>query len=142
MISVLHDLLFKDFWLKLFSLVLAVLIWFTVWFALNREGTPMPTFNLGQTEQHTFSGSPVIILSSAEDVRSFRVSPKEVEIAVQGEAKMVRNLQGREVRALVDLSGVKAAQGFRKHIDVSLPPGIALVHVEPPDVEVVFPAKQ
>ena len=141
MIAFLRDLLFKDFWLKLFSLVLAVLIWFTVWFALHKEGTPMPTFALGQTEQHTFSSSPVIILSSAEDVRSFKVNPKEVEITVQGESKLVRNLQSREVRALVDLTGLRAAQGTHKHIEVSTPPGVALVRVYPPEVEVLFPAR-
>ena len=33
----LHDLIFKDFWLKLFSLVLALLIWLTVSFAIQKE---------------------------------------------------------------------------------------------------------
>lgn len=32
-----RDLIFKDFLLKLFSLVLAVLIWLTVSFAIQRE---------------------------------------------------------------------------------------------------------
>jgi hypothetical protein len=34
-----RDLIFKDFWLKLFSLMLAVLIWLTVSFAIQREST-------------------------------------------------------------------------------------------------------
>ncbi len=35
-----HDLIFKDFWLKLFSLVLAILIWLTVSYAIQKEARP------------------------------------------------------------------------------------------------------
>ena len=37
MIAFLRNLFFKDFWLKLFSLALAVLIWFTVYLRQPRS---------------------------------------------------------------------------------------------------------
>ena len=40
MILFLRDLAFKDFWLKLFSLALAVLIWATVKINIRKEEAP------------------------------------------------------------------------------------------------------
>ena len=40
MIFQLRDLIFKDFWLKLFSLALAIMIWATVKLAIRKEETP------------------------------------------------------------------------------------------------------
>ena len=39
----LRDSIVKDFWLKLFSLALAVLIWVTVKFVLQNQPTPAPS---------------------------------------------------------------------------------------------------
>jgi uncharacterized membrane-anchored protein len=36
----LRDLIFKDFWLKLFSLALAILIWIVVTVAIRKETPP------------------------------------------------------------------------------------------------------
>jgi hypothetical protein len=43
MISFLRDLVFQDFWLKLFSFVLAVLTWFTV----NRMANQKESLSVG-----------------------------------------------------------------------------------------------
>ena len=51
-----RDLIFKDFWLKLFSLALAVLIWLTVSFAIQRESAN-PLKPLGKTDALTNSSS-------------------------------------------------------------------------------------
>jgi len=44
-----HDLIFKDFWLKLFSLVLAILIWLTVSYAIQKETHLQKTFEQPST---------------------------------------------------------------------------------------------
>jgi hypothetical protein len=41
MMLFLRQLVLQDFWLKLFSLALAVLIWFTVFFALTKKVSPL-----------------------------------------------------------------------------------------------------
>ena len=40
MIFQLRDLVFKDFWLKLFSVALAIMIWATVKLAIRKEEAP------------------------------------------------------------------------------------------------------
>lgn len=143
MISFLRNLIFQDFWLKLFSFVLAVLTWFTVNSMANqKEGLPVGSLSLVPPEQRLLSHLPVLILSSAEDVRSFRVSPKEVDVVVQGSPAALKELQSREVRVSVDLTGIEAAKGLRKRIEVATPAGVSYVRVEPQEVQVIFPSKE
>jgi len=141
MISFLRDLVFQDFWLKLFSFVLAVLTWFAVnRMANQKEGLSVGSLSLAPPEQRTLTHLPVLIVSSAEDVRSFRVSPKEVDVTVQGSSALVKELQNRDVRVSVDLTGIQAGKDLRIRTDVSTPAGISYVRVEPPEVQVIFPS--
>jgi len=141
MITFLRELVFKDFWLKLFSFALAILIWLTVTFAIHKEGMP-PIPLAAPVVDRTLFNLPVLVVSAAADVRQFRVRPNEVEVTVQGDSKTLDTLQSRDIRAMVDLTGIEAAGGnLRKRIEVSTPPGVTHVKVVPADVEVVFPAK-
>jgi hypothetical protein len=131
MIAFLRNLILEDFWLKLFSLALAVLIWLTVTFASQKDAL---------TDQRVLSKVlPVTILGSAEDVHNFRVSPREVAVMVQGNPKTLQNLQNNDIRAIVDLTGVGAARDLRKRIEVAVPAGITPLRVIPEEVRVIFP---
>jgi len=130
MIAFLRKLVLENFWWKLFSLALAVLIWLTVTFASQKEGRPV---------QRVFSHLPVLALSATEDVHNFRLSPAEVEVTVQGDARTLQNLQDKDVRPMVDLTGVGVARELRKRIEVSVPVGVAHTRVAPEEVQVTFP---
>jgi YbbR domain-containing protein len=139
MINTIRDFFLHDFWLKLFSLALAVLIWLIVNFAVQRG--PATPRSFIPTEQRVFSNLPIVILASAEDVRSVKVHPKEVELTVQGDSRALKQLQVRDLRVLVDITGIEAAQGLRKRLEVSTPPGVTYVRIEPEEVQVIFPPK-
>jgi YbbR domain-containing protein len=140
MIAFLRNLVLDDFWLKLFSFVLAVLTWFTVRsMATQKEGLAMSTHPNAPVRQIQISNLPVVILSSAEDVRSFHVSPSAVEVTVQGDAKTLSTLQSKDIRVLVDLTGIGDAHDLRKRIEVSTPAGVTYVKVDPEEVQVIFP---
>src|SRR6266446_4616255 len=119
MITFLRELVFHDFWLKLFSLALAVLIWLTVAFAIKKEGSPVVALTV-PLKEIAFSNSPVIVMSSAQDGRRFKVSPDQVEVTVQGEAKTLREIQSKDIRVIVDLDEIEAAQALNKRMDVSM----------------------
>ena len=140
MTGFLRQLLFRDFWLKLFSLMLAVLIWLSVSIAIQKEGSPAVALTL-TAEERTFSNLPVLVISSAQDVRNFKVRPSEVEVTVRGDAKTLRALRANEIRARVDLTDIETARDLRKRIEVSVPAGISQVGVTPPEVQVIFPPK-
>ncbi|HVV02073.1 MAG TPA: CdaR family protein [Verrucomicrobiae bacterium] len=137
----LRDLIFHDFPLKLFSLVLAILVWVTVTFAIRKEGVVAPGVRYSLAER-TFYTLPVAVLSSAEDVHRFKVSPSEVTVTVQGDPQAFENLQSKDIKVLVDLTGIKTANELRKKIEVSTPPGISRVRVDPEEVSVIAPKEE
>ncbi len=140
MMEFLQNVVLKDIRLKLFSLMLAALAWFTVEFAL-RNSSPVPAISLAPMEQSTFFHLPVVIMSSAEDVRSMKVNPKEVDVTVRGEAKVLRKITSKDIRVIVDLTGSEAAHDLKKRIEVSTPAGVTHVRVDPEEVQVIFPQK-
>jgi len=139
MIKFLNHLFIDDFGLKFFSIVLAFLFWLTVSFAIQqKEAAPSgaPTLSLAV---HTFSGLPVVVMSSAADVRNFRVSPSAVAVTVQGDADVLEHLQSKDIRAIVDLTGFEASNAL-KRVEVSAPAGVMRVRVVPEQVQVIVPA--
>jgi YbbR domain-containing protein len=141
MIAFLRQLLFNDFWLKLFSLALAVLIWVTVSLAVQKEVSPAAPLTLTTPGRRTFSHLPVVVLSSASDVRSFKVNPKEVEVTVEGDTKRLQGLQPNDIRVIVDLTGIESARDLTKRIEVSTPAGVTHILVSPQEVEIIIPPK-
>ncbi len=133
MIAFLRHLVLEDFWWKLFSLVLAILIWFTVTFASQKE--------IG-TDRRVFVNLPVTVVSSVEDVRNFKVSPGTVDVTVQGSAETLQNLQPKDIRAMVDLTGVTAASDLHEQVGVSVPAGVTFLGVVPEEVQVIFPPER
>jgi len=140
MIRFLQDAIFKDLWLKLFSLALAVLAWFTVDVAIRNSTLPIRSLSSAPLRRTTFS-VPVAVMSSAEDVRSVKVNPKEVEVTVQGEGKILEQLHAKDIRVIVDLTGIEAAHDLKQRIEVSTPAGVTHVKVDPEEVQVIFPPK-
>lgn len=141
MIGFVRDLLFKDFWLKLFSLVLALLIWGIIYLDIHRGISAMgqPSADVGQ---QTFRDLPVVILSSAADVHTFRVTPEKVEVVVQAERSLLEKLQAKDIRVLVDLTDIEEARGLRKRVEVSTPTHVAVLSTFPPEVDVTIPPKR
>jgi hypothetical protein len=142
MIRLIRDLVLKDIWPKLFCLAAALLIWKLVSPAVQENISPNTIFARRNIEEQTYFNIPVFVMSSASDVRGFKVGPNEVEVTVQGEKSVLRNLQAKDIRAVVDLTGIEAApRGMRKRIEVTTPTGITFVRVLPAEVDVFVPSK-
>src|SRR5215472_7859172 len=97
MIPGLQDLILKDFWLKLFSLALACLIWFTVNIAIKNDISPRTSLALTPTDELLLRDLPVIVMSPAEEARGFTINPKTVDVTVQGDALGLKNLRKQDV---------------------------------------------
>jgi YbbR domain-containing protein len=141
MIAFLRHLIFEDFWLKLFSLAMAVLIWITVSLAIQKEVSPAAPLAMTTPGRVTFSHLPIVVLSSASDARTFKVNPNEVTVTVEGDVKRLQDLQPKELRVLVDLTGIESARDVTKRIEVSTPAGISPVLVAPQEVQIVVTPK-
>ncbi len=129
-----RDWLTKDSGWKLFSVFLAVTIWLTV-HKLRDE----PELSAMSGIQTIYGNLPVLVVSAASDVRDFRVAPAIVAVKVSGPAEVMSVLQANQIRAVVDLTDVQSAHNLKRHVEVSTPPGVTLVSVEPPEVGVIIP---
>jgi hypothetical protein len=139
MMTFFRNLAKHDLGLRLFALALAVLIWATVDFAIRKGITGVR--QTGNQASLGFRDLPVLKVSTAADVRAFRVEPAKVDVVVRGEREIVDQLTADELRVTVDLTEISSARDLRKHVHVATPPGITLVRVIPPDVDVVVPPK-
>ena len=135
-----RDLFTKDLSWKFFSLALAIAIWLVV--RPNGDEPAKLTNPLVTTERLAFANLPVSVVASAADVREFKVNPNVVQVEVSGRPEVMKGLEEKDIHVTVDLTGVEQAENLRKRVEVSSPPGVTLVRVEPAEVSVVVPPKK
>jgi YbbR domain-containing protein len=131
-----RDWITKDFGWKLFSLFLAVAIWLIV-HKINEEPGIAASASAGSTV--TFGNLPVAVVSTASDVRDFRVAPMTVKVTVRGSAEDMARLQADQVHAVVNLTNFDPERDLHLPVEVSAPPGVTLISVDPPKVGVIIP---
>ena len=130
-----RDWLTKDFGWKLFSLFLAVAIWLTVHKIYEEPGL---TDESAAGRTVTYDDLPVLPISSASNVRDFRVAPPTVVVTVSGPSEVMAVLQANQIHAVVDLSDIASTKELRR-VDVLMPQGVTLVSVKPAKVGVIVP---
>ena len=138
MILFVRNLVVKDLWLKLFSLALAILIWFSVDFSISKEVSPWSTL-IGRTADETVVTVPVLIPA---DARNVSVDPEKVQVTLRGDPKLLQAISSEDIRAQVNLNGIESANGLRCPIEMILPQGISYTHIAPGEVEVRVSPKQ
>jgi len=136
----LRDIVIKDVGWKLFSLALATVIWFIVR-PVSREPA-RPGNPLAVSLSRTFTNLPVVVMSSAADVRAFRVKPDAVTVTVGGRREIVEALVERDLRVTVDLTEIESARGLQARVAVAVPPGVTFIEANPARVGVVVPEKK
>ena len=140
MISIIRNLFIRDFWLKLFSLVLAILIWKIVSLAIRHEVSPSVANLLGI--ESSFKDVPVTVMSTAGDVQSFKVNPTKVEVFVRMDPTRASEVQADDIRAIVDLTGIESAHDLHRQIRIITPPDVTFVRAVPDEVDVIVPPKK
>lgn len=132
----LRDFFTKDLVWKLFSLFLAMAIWLTVhkiidepkFFDAAAAGSPVTYHNL-----------TVSVISRTADMHLCRALPNTVSVTVSGPPKVIAVLQANEIRATVDFTDNATIHDLKWRVDVSVPPGVKLVSVDPPKVGILLP---
>ncbi len=140
MTMTLQDIVTKDAGWKIFSVALATVIWFTVR-PVGREGTK-PGNPLVVSVPRSFTNLPVVVMSSAADVRAFRVNPGMINVKVSGPSEVVAALTEHDIRVTVDLTEIESARGLQARVVVAVPPGVMFIEADPAQVSVVVPGKK
>jgi YbbR domain-containing protein len=126
------DWLTKDLGWKIFSVILAVVVWVTVHNIYQGPGAAA-----ARARENTYGDLPVLVVSEVSDVHDFRVLPATVSVTVSGSPEAMSTLQANEIRATVDMT---VGKELRRKVEVSMPPSVTLVSVEPTHVSVIVPS--
>lgn len=132
-----RDWFTKDLGWKMFSVALALVIWATV----HNVGGESATAGL-LAVQNIYTNVPVFAVSAEADTSAAQITPAAVSITVSGAPNVIDALQPVNVHAVVNLTGIDSAHNLKRHVDVSLPPRITLLNVDPPDVAVTISGKK
>ena len=127
-----RDSFTKDIGWKIFSVILALVIWLTVHKIYEEPGAATT-----RARENTYGDLPVLVVSASSDVHDFRVVPATVSVTVSGPPDTMAILQANQIRATVDLS---VGKELRRKVEVSTPPKVTLVSVDPPRVTVIAPS--
>jgi len=132
-----RDWLTKDFGWKLFSVFLAVVIWLTV-HKIREEPEASTASGVGIT----YGDLPVLVVSATADVHDVRIVPGKVDVKVSGPSDIMGTLQANRIHAFVNLTGIDSAHNLQRAVEVSLPRGVMLISIDPPQLIVTIPKKQ
>jgi YbbR domain-containing protein len=98
----LRRLIQHNFWLKLFSLFLATMLWFAV-SSMQDRSERVPGYEKGIHEK-TFEQVAIAILKTPSDTRLYTISPASVDITVRGAPKVVDALTIRDLEVFINLA--------------------------------------
>lgn len=133
--SVPHYVLNNLGW-KMLSLLAATLIWLTIHSSIQGNVKAVSNTSAPETIVTNRLTLPIIVATAATEVRSFRINPHAVEVALSGDDDVVLKLKPSDVDAFVNLIDITGARQLRKKVQIRTPPGVSIVSVEPAEVSV------
>jgi hypothetical protein len=122
--------LFDQIWLKLFSVILATLIWLAVWANLRNEPV------LKQT--HTFFSRPILVLTDPSERQTFSLMPDRATVAVRGPADLLQAMKEEDISVFVRVDPKQLTGDLPVQVHVpagasaSVTPLTALIRTAPP----------
>jgi YbbR domain-containing protein len=125
----------RDLTWKLFSLILAVGLWITIH---NLRETPEAVVPFATMNTATFTNLPVLAVSASADVHNAQLVPNVVAVKVSGPSDIMAGLQKSDIHVLMNLTGLDSARYLRRSMNVSMPPGVTLDRIDPPEISVTI----
>lgn len=127
-------IIFHNFWAKVCSLLLAVMIWHVVntW----QQGGRLERAPVVATGEVTFYRHSITVMKSAGDERAFRVTPATVDVTLKGPVEIMDKLRSGDLMVYINLVDLGDAPPLPLKVMVHHPPGVAVTRVDPPEVHV------
>lgn len=132
-----HRHISSNYWLKLFSLVLATLIWFVISSNFRSAETPLKLAPFKPGGSRDFR-RPVVVMMPARNVQPFQVEPAEVTVKVLGDPSVLEKLRDDDIEVYVNLMNVQDPHGSYR-VEVGHPREVTIQQVWPAHVYVKAP---
>jgi YbbR domain-containing protein len=118
------DFFTTNIWLKLTSLILAIILWFFVILSGRADVTVDIPVNF-------------INLPSKLEVVDF---PETISVSIEGQERMLKNLKKSNINALIDLSEAKTGKSFFtiSRDNIELPKMLVITNIDPETVSLMI----
>jgi len=126
----LRTLILHNFWLKLFSIALATVIWLGIHYSIHDES------NMNQSLTPQYIRVPVTVRTNPGDKQVFRITPDEVVVTAVGKDPTLFQATQREIRVNLDLTGFKGTESTSEKLKAYAPGDIIVLEILPSSVEV------
>lgn len=124
----LRDLILHNFWWKLVSLLVAVIVWSTYYISGG-------TFHFGaltaDDATSRFEGYRPRLLNRQSDPHRYQFSPQEVTVSFSGARTLLDSMTFKDLVVYVDLQEYLVGSTNLLSVQVRTPPGVTLVSVKP-----------
>jgi hypothetical protein len=126
----LRTLVLHNFWLKLFSIALATVIWLAIHNSIHDE------MNENQSLTPQYIRVPVTVETARGDKRVFRITPDEVVVTAVGKDPVLFQSTQKDLRVYLNLTGFTAKAATSQKLKAEAPPDIIVLEILPTSVEV------
>jgi hypothetical protein len=123
-----RDYILNNFWWKVTSLLLAIVVWFVV-YANSSHGSADFRRNI------LFSKHSLALMRDSNDKRPLRVTPTEVDIMVSVPVADAGNITDSDIQTFIDLTEVSGLRN-KVRIRVYVPQGVRLESITPEEATV------
>ena len=118
-------------WQKIFSLLLASLIWFAVRTGI---GLNLRVDDVGR-DGRRFAGLPITVLTTASDLGRYQVVPATVTLVLRGDPEVLKDLAPADIEVYVNLVEPGPGRSTRP-IHFHAPAGTEVVTINPVEVQI------
>jgi hypothetical protein len=126
----LRDLILHNFWLKLFSIAMATVIWLAIHYSIHDQ------LNSNQSLRSEYIRVPVSIKTTPGDNRVFRVTPDVVVVTAVGKDDALLRATRDDIRVNLDLTTFNGSASPSRELKADAPPDISVLAIAPATVEV------
>ena len=127
----LRNLILHNFWLKLFSIALATVIWLAIHYSIHDE------MNANQSLSPEYIRVPVSVRTDPGDKRVFRITPDEVVVTAVGKDPVLFQATQKGIHVNLDLTSFSGKEAASQRLKAEAPPDIIVLEILPSTVEVV-----
>jgi len=124
-----RDYILHNFWWKVTSLLLAIIVWLVVSAETSRNDAMMRTL--------FFPKHALAVMRDSTDKRPIRVTPTEVDVTVKVPLTEGTRINDADIQTFIDLSDVDASHK-KARIRVYVPRGVRLESIDPDQATVEF----
>ena len=123
-------LILHNFWLKLFSIALATVIWLAIHYSIHDD------LNENQSLTPQYIRVPISVRTARGDKRVFRITPDEVVVTAVGKDPVLFQTAQKEIRVSLDLTSFKGPEPTSEKLKAESPGDIIVLEILPSTVEV------